>query len=898
MPPLAKPFGVRKILWYSSINELDYEMQMLFEHVPGYEMRLAIPTATNDYFFPVDVRIDYPGVATREEILATVRDWRPDLLIHRYRRPPEALLDAAEESGVPVLVWVSEQGPDRDIEWVRNRNFAWLAANNIYDVQYYKNRGIEHVYYWPFGCLPFFHRPVPPEPRFKTDLVGYGNPIYTLYESKRSSVDILVRPLVAQNFDVALWGRKQGEAGGWLDVPGVQDGRHYKGQFNYAELPAVNASARIVLGITSNGRYGAFGSRLARAMGCASFCIWAYSEGMEEMPEGYANHKNCCWSTHPDETVELARYYLAHEDERQKIALAGQQLAYDKLDYTKFVPRIIEDMLGQTPQRSHSRYYAMVRDMNRAAQHHESAKVIALGHAVQAHDESGMSYELALSMARAFLQQGQCRLTLSWLERANRLLEHWERRLSRSGDKPALSPEIARHYGAIFELLAAMIEPAISGTDGDANALLRGLLTMHGGRRAFYGFITELARGFSQQLYREGKMVASLRAFNAYMLLHSQRDMPDELYHRLRNVLLDSLGVGGARRERSLSDPALPTPSHDELFADVLAAVPLDRLAVVLAGDALSEWGDALANNIAPTFWVPDGSAFRPSKCETAYRTGEGDVPDANDPRATTKPDCLVYLILSDDSEHWVRLQRLTARLAAGGCVLLATVGEPARATHRLEAIGLRPAFGRELDGRDDLDFAPGHALAGRLCIVGAWKSLPPRERLLALSRRLAERLDPRISHVTLEPREILAARYAWAEGYAQVMAHVCRTEHLDCRVFTLRAPPSPDDRRQRQHTLVEVRVEGRLTTWDPMLGIGYEGSVRDLIAQPERAGACLGERGGRNWSKYGLERFTGAEFFAAVDAIAERADLADEPRFVSVREALASERSLSGSAA
>jgi spore maturation protein CgeB len=344
----------KRILWQTAINEIEYDIQQMFAGLPGYTLSLSEPSARNSYFFPVDVKIDYFNTVSEEAITAAIEEFKPHIMVHRYRQPIEPLLAACKKTNTRLLTWITEQGPEREVEVDRAQCFHNVIANNDSDYDFYKAHGVENVYNMPFGCVPSFHRKVRAQAKYKTDVVCYGNPLYTYYESKRKAVDTLVKPVVENGFDVALWGTAKG-GGGWLEIPYVKNKPHlYRGMFPYEDLPAVNAGAKIVLGITANAQYGAYGSRLARALGCGSFIIWHYTEGMEKYLE---NHKHLCWSTSPKETLELVKYYLKHDKEREKIAKEGQRYAYDHLNYETMLLPIIQDVLDQPEVRNSSAWY-------------------------------------------------------------------------------------------------------------------------------------------------------------------------------------------------------------------------------------------------------------------------------------------------------------------------------------------------------------------------------------------------------------------------------------------------------------------------------------------------------------------------------------------------------------
>ncbi|MBM3465657.1 MAG: hypothetical protein FJX76_26500, partial [Armatimonadetes bacterium] len=577
---------MKKILWFSSVNELDYEMQMLFDRMPDYDFRMAVPSAGNDYFFPVPIRLDHTSIVTKEQMVALLRDYQPDLLIHRYRRDHVPILEAAEETGVPVLIWVTEQGPDRDIEWDRNQYFRNLAANNPWDVDYFKSRGVENVYYWPFGFLPFFHCPVEPDEKYRCDFVGYGNPIYNWYDCKRESVDNVVVPLVKNGYDVSLWGRRSGESGGWLDVPGVIDGKHYKGTFNYDDLSKVNASAKVILGITSNGRYGAFGSRLARALGSKAFCIWAYSEGMEEMSEGFANHRNCCWSTHPDETLEIADFYLKNDAARLRVAEAGQKMAFEKLNYFDMVPPIIEDMIGKQPRRAHSRYYALSRAIGKAIAERQPQRVLECGYQILADDVTSLNYAMALDMAESFLELRKYRLCLEYLRIFRDKYAAWERRLGRSAQRFPVDSRIDALLRRIIQVIGDRLDEGTGGEDWDElRHLLIGVLGIHSGGDLAGPLFTQLARYMVTASYRDGNGATALQAFNIYLALL------EDSKHERNNALAISRGLlacfpRGNGKKRAAAAP-VDLISQWELLVRVSSHLDLLRANLLVGGDIL-----------------------------------------------------------------------------------------------------------------------------------------------------------------------------------------------------------------------------------------------------------------------------------------------------------------------
>ncbi|MNM77949.1 hypothetical protein D3C81_898260 [compost metagenome] len=55
----------------------------------------------------------------------------------------------------------------------------------------------------------------------------------------------------------------------------------------------------------------------------------------------FENHVHLTYSSSPEETKEIMDFYLNNEDARNKIALAGQKLVYEKHTYKQRVNEII-----------------------------------------------------------------------------------------------------------------------------------------------------------------------------------------------------------------------------------------------------------------------------------------------------------------------------------------------------------------------------------------------------------------------------------------------------------------------------------------------------------------------------------------------------------------------------
>lgn len=74
------------------------------------------------------------------------------------------------------------------------------------------------------------------------------------------------------------------------------------------------------------------GMRVFEAMATGSFLL---TEWTPTLPELFENKKHLVWYNSMDEAVELAKYYLEHEEEREAIAKAGMEEVLAKHTYEK-----------------------------------------------------------------------------------------------------------------------------------------------------------------------------------------------------------------------------------------------------------------------------------------------------------------------------------------------------------------------------------------------------------------------------------------------------------------------------------------------------------------------------------------------------------------------------------
>ncbi|MGE5552920.1 MAG: glycosyltransferase [Betaproteobacteria bacterium] len=182
-----------------------------------------------------------------------------------------------------------------------------------------------------FGCNPEIHRKVWPDPAYKHDVVLVANN-YLNFSAKKSecrnrALRTVLLPLIEAGFDVRVYGVYWTDRRASVRIPK----EFYGGYLSYRKSAVVYSSAKIVLGIhwddTSQTQTSV---RTFEIMGSGAFYLTYYTPAHEHL---FENHKHLVWSRSPEETVELVKYYLLHDEERRRIAAAGQKLVYSQHSY-------------------------------------------------------------------------------------------------------------------------------------------------------------------------------------------------------------------------------------------------------------------------------------------------------------------------------------------------------------------------------------------------------------------------------------------------------------------------------------------------------------------------------------------------------------------------------------
>jgi SAM-dependent methyltransferase len=210
-------------------------------------------------------------------------------------------------------------------------------------------------------------------------------------------------------------------------------------------------------------------------------------------------------------------------------------------------------------------------------------------------------------------------------------------------------------------------------------------------------------------------------------------------------------------------------------------------------------------------------------------------------------------------------LGELHRALGDGGCILAALTPDglnpdrtcdnhtwktiPADVRERFLCAGFVDVEIRSVDVYRKLGLSPFPPSDDRMLYIRAWKrarDADSLDRVRALTSWAYGTLDPERAQTSDDPLEILAGGYAWCWGYAVVLGEALAREGYNVRWVTMVAEDHPlglGDSRRNSHEVLEVTLDGRRRAiCDPMVGIVFEASLGQLLANPSRADVCRAE--------------------------------------------------------
>jgi len=277
-------------------------------------------------------------VATEKGIMdlySMVSMFQPDILLFGIHFKLERLIINRVKEMCPsmkVVMHYTDQRegiPNEVGQYVGALDLLLVTNQDEKDHQKYLNVGVPVVDTFYDGINPDVYWPKAVEA--KHDCFFGGNDHYGLYQSIKSSGrkppevlnfsrgkfrhDFLLA--VSQQFDLLVRGRL-----GWDDTLFNVKPMLFQPRYLDALL-----EGKIILGTVVAPRYKLYMRRLFRSIATGRMLLMEYVEGMED---DFENHKHFVWFKTIEEGIDLIKYYLDHEKEREEIGWNGRSLILNK----------------------------------------------------------------------------------------------------------------------------------------------------------------------------------------------------------------------------------------------------------------------------------------------------------------------------------------------------------------------------------------------------------------------------------------------------------------------------------------------------------------------------------------------------------------------------------------
>ncbi len=286
------------------------------------------------------------GHDTGAEVLGRIAAEAADLYVFRYplwiahfelEQLFHQLFDA-----LPAVAWMSEQGPTLSDAYVTCAAFRRVAVNHGADLARYGRRFPDkRLFLLPFGTPRWGPDDLRRLPEYESDFVADGGCHYGCWEHggwKRTSVDVMVRPLLDAGEQVALWGAGASKCG-WLDVPGSAA---YRGEYTPEHARLVYVSTKVYLGISWNWATSGYGCKLARALGAGVCVLWHRTPGM--VLDGLEEGRELVCSSSPAETLHWARQLKYDDGLREELGRAGRAFAEREWEWGANLKRLVKEV--------------------------------------------------------------------------------------------------------------------------------------------------------------------------------------------------------------------------------------------------------------------------------------------------------------------------------------------------------------------------------------------------------------------------------------------------------------------------------------------------------------------------------------------------------------------------
>jgi spore maturation protein CgeB len=268
------------------------------------------------------------GERARGRALRAVRRFEPDfVLVHASDASPQTLLELAAEHRCVLFTPDCWDSPLRGERLANARRVDLVLTVAKGQVPELLAAGVRRAAWLPEACDPTVHHPVMRAGVAWRSQVAYIGKRHA--DSPRYAARAELVRAVCERFETRLYGE------GWEAI-GHPPARRSVGVAAYRRICA---GADVVLGRDwTDACEGYFSNRTWFTLGCGGFLVTNHVPGLEAI---FENHRHLVWYASEAECLDLIAHYLAHPDERRRIAAAGREYAHSHRTYDHFARELL-----------------------------------------------------------------------------------------------------------------------------------------------------------------------------------------------------------------------------------------------------------------------------------------------------------------------------------------------------------------------------------------------------------------------------------------------------------------------------------------------------------------------------------------------------------------------------
>lgn len=267
---------------------------------------------------------------------------RPDYFIFGGNAPAyfSAIPGLCRRCGAAFIYWAVEDpvGFDANLFLARQADHVFTTAEEC--IPLYRQHGVS-AHLLLFACNPDYHKTGEFCAELSADLALAAS-FYT-WPARKKGYDVILDAAKQSGGSLKVWGA------GWLRKAGqdrLGDPGCYLGYLPGSRLSDLCASVKIVLGVQCDDSSATQTSmRPYEVLGCRGFHLTQWTKATENL---FKEAEHLVTARTKEEALDKIRYYLAHPDERARIALQGQRFVYARHTYEQRVRDAVLPRLSLT----------------------------------------------------------------------------------------------------------------------------------------------------------------------------------------------------------------------------------------------------------------------------------------------------------------------------------------------------------------------------------------------------------------------------------------------------------------------------------------------------------------------------------------------------------------------